>query len=273
MRGLQKQHLKKFYEEVGEKYPEQEIVYQTLKGKLRKKFVLSHLHRFKGRLLDVGCNQGMYLQHYKGGSSFGVDLSHSVLQKVPQNSQTHLIVGDAERLFAFQENSFDAVLCSEVIEHCLNPQSVFNGIAHVLQSGGTALITTPNYSKFQTGWIDLGELRHYDVHSDCNDTYFHTAFRPEELCELARGANLKVETVGTFEKEIKYASKIPVVILLAGRLLNRIFRSSRFDHFNQKFFERLSIMIYNICRFTGLDRILVGFIKEGVRSYILLRKP
>ena len=267
-----KECLKKFYEEVGEKYPEEEKVYHTLRGRLRKKFVLTYLKNFEGKLLDVGCNRGMYLRHYLGGPRFGIDLSHSVLKKVPKTAALFLAVGDAERLFFFKKNTFDALLCSEVLEHCLDPLAVFQGIAYVLRPGGKALITTPNYRKKRTDWIDMGELVHYDVHSECDDTYFHTAYRPQELADLAASVNLKIKKLGTLEKEIKYATKIPVLFLLAGRLVNRIFRSSRFDQFNQKLFDQMSIGIYSVCRITGLDKLFSKMVKEGVRSYIILTK-
>ena len=272
MSQREKEHLKNFYEQVGGKYPEEEKVYRTLRGQLRKKFVLSHLNQFKGKLLDVGCNHGMYLQHYQGGPRFGVDLSHSVLKKAPKTAALFLAVGDAERL-CYQENTFDAVLCSEVIEHCLDPLAVFQGIAYVLRPGGKALVTTPNYRNKRTDWIDMGELRHYDVHSECDDTYFHTAYRPEELAELAASVHLKIKKLGTLEKEIKYTAKIPVLFLLAGRFFNRIFRSSRLDQLNQKLFDQMTIGIYNVCCITGLDRLLLKLVKEGVRTYILVTKP
>ena len=82
--------LKNFYEEVGAKYPEEEVVYHTLKGRLRKKFVLNFVRGARGRFLDVGCNTGVYLRHYENGNAIGIDLAHSVLKKarerLPRNS-------------------------------------------------------------------------------------------------------------------------------------------------------------------------------------------
>jgi SAM-dependent methyltransferase len=39
--------------------------------------------------------------------------------------------------------SFDAVLCTEVLEHVMNPESVINEIARLLKPGGRCLITAP----------------------------------------------------------------------------------------------------------------------------------
>ena len=73
--------LRQFYEEVAEKYPEEEEVYQTLRGRLRKAFVIEKISRFNGSILDVGCNRCIYLSAYSGGERFGIDISFNILKK------------------------------------------------------------------------------------------------------------------------------------------------------------------------------------------------
>jgi len=268
----EKQILKKFYEDVGEKYPEEEIVYQTLRGILRKKFVLSYLDRFKGSLLDVGCNRGMYLELYQGGARYGVDLSYQVLKKAHQNVKQFLAVADAERLQCFKPKSFDNVLCSEVLEHCLNPDAVFAGIYHVLKFDGYGLITTPNYKRHRPKWIGLGRLPRFGIGCDGEEGYFHTAYHAEELKKMAEKAGLKIIEFGTLEKNVKYAGKIPAALFIFGRSLNRLIKSRKFEQLNLWLFDKLMLWIYHACHFTGLDKMLRKFVKEGVRSYILVQK-
>jgi 2-polyprenyl-3-methyl-5-hydroxy-6-metoxy-1,4-benzoquinol methylase len=267
-----KKTLKDFYEQVGEKYPEEEIVYNTLRGMLRKKFVKAFLKKFKGSLLDIGSNTGMYLDGYEGGECFGVDLSLNVLRKNNKKNQKHLIVADAEKLQCFKAGAFDNVLCSEVLEHCLNPQQVFDSISHVLKPNGLALLTTPNYRRFRPKWIGLGSLPQYGISIDCDDGYFHTAYRPEELSEFTKETGLKIVELGTLEKDVKYAAKIPAAIFIFASFLNRLFKSQKFYQINKNIFIRLTDIIYDICRITGLDKILLKFVKEGVRSYIIMKK-
>lgn len=262
-----------FYEEVGAHYPEAEEVYRTLRGRLRKAFVLSYLQRMRGSLLDVGCNNGLYLSAYQHGDRYGIDISRNVLRRVPKQLLAHLVVADAERLYAFKPASFDQVLCSEVLEHCLRPISVFAGIAHVLKPGGRALLTTPNYTTQRPEWVETGELLHYGIHGDFNGKYYHTAYQPQELCDLAKSEGLTVLASGTLEKEIKYAAKLPAALLLAGRLLNRLFKSVKVERWLLKGFNLLSIGIYEICRTTRLDAFFLRFIDQGVRSYVWLEKP
>ncbi len=264
--------LKTFYQEVGEKYPEEEKVYHTLRGWLRRRFVLEHLQTWNGSLLDVGCNRGMYLIAYQGGPRFGVDLSLNALRHAPRGHHLHLLQGDAERLHCLRAEQFSHVLCSEVLEHCLHPEAVFAGIAHVLRPGGTALLTTPNYRGERPQWIELGVLQEYGIGCECHEGYFHTAYRPEELAEMARASGLDVRRSGTLEKEVKYAAKVPAAVLLAVRQVNRIFRSSGLDHYNEIFFNHFTMAIYRFCHFTGLEKLMLPFIREGVRSFIIMSK-
>lgn len=270
--GNTQKALQTFYEQVGEKYPEEEEVYHTLRGKLRKTFVRSFLDRMEGALLDVGCNRGMYLDLYRHGPRFGMDLSRAVLKKARRQRGIHYFVADAERLQAVQAGRFDHVLCSEVLEHCLHPEKIFSGIAHVLKAGGRALITTPHYTRYRPQWIGLGTLTYYEVNSDCDDGYYHTAYRPQELCDLAERAGFKVLEAGTFEKEVKYAAKLPAALMLTVRWCNTSIKSRRLERWNESLFNRFTNGVYYLARYTGLQALLMPFIKEGVRSYIWLEK-
>ncbi len=268
-----KKALFDFYQQVGERYDEEEHVYQTLRGILRKRFIMDILAEWQGRLLDIGCNKGMYLHAYQGGERFGVDLSLPVLQKIGnRDADLHLAVADAENLECLAANVFDHVLCSEVLEHFLHPEKVFEGIARVLKPGGTALITTPNYRGHKPQWISLGPLQDVGVECGCDEGYFHTAYRPKELQELSEQAGLQVVKAGTLEKQIKYAAKIPAAVLLAGRALNRIFRSKQFGRWNESFVHTHTLYCYKLCQKMGLENWLTAKIKEGVRSFILVTK-
>ncbi len=267
-----KEALYDFYQQVGERYQEEDLVYQTLRGRLRKRFVMNVIVDWRGSLFDLGCNRGMYLHAYKGGERFGVDLSLPVLQKIEKRTELHLAMADAENLDCFAENSFEHVLCSEVLEHCLNPEKVFASIARVLKPGGTALITTPNYRGQKPKWIDLGPLQEYGIGCDCEKGCFHTAYRPDELRALSEQAGLQAIKTGTLEKQIKYAAKIPAAILLSGRAMNRIFRSQRFERWNERFVHTGTLWCYKLSQKLGLENWLTGKIKEGVRSYILVTK-
>ena len=267
----EKQALKSFYEQCGEKYPEEDIVYQTLRGRIRKQFILKHLRQFTGSLLEIGANRGMYLQAYDGGDRYGIDLSSSALKHAHGTKPMYLACCDAENL-CLVSASVDNVLCSEVLEHCLNPQLIFDGMASVLKPGGMALLTTPNYTRKRPVYMPLGTLTDFDIDCDCGDHYFHTAYKPAELIEMAVKSGLTVIETGTLEKEVKYATKIPVILLLTCRSLNKLIRSKRFEQWNESFFQTFTNRIYDTLHFFKLNGLLNKMVPEGVRSYILMQK-
>lgn len=267
-----KEALKSFYDKVGENYPEEETVYNTVRGKLRKKFVLNWLKNQNGALLEIGTNRGMYLQHYDGGPRFGIDLSQTVLKNAHREKPVQYAVADAERLECFKPNSFDRVLCSEVIEHCFFPDEIFRSIAFVLKTGGQALITTPNFKGERPTWVELGSMIGYGVQGAWQEKYFHTAYHPEELVVFAKNAGLLIEEFGTLEKEIKYIGKIPAVILHIGRVINRVFKSPKFGQWNEDFFHRFCLKFYDITQNTWLECFFLKRIKNGARTFIIVRK-
>jgi len=265
--------LKEFYQQVGEKYPEEEEVYRTLRGMLRREFILSRLAGLKGTFLDVGCNRGSYLESWQGGLRFGLDISLGALRQSPALLTGRLVQGDAERLDCFRPGSFDHLLCSEVLEHCLHPGMIFTGIALVLKPGGQALLTTPNYHGRRPEHLPLGILEEYGVECSCGGSYFHTAYRPEELEAMARAAGLEVAESGTLEKEVKYAAKLPAALLLFVRWINRFLRWPRLGRANEAFFHTFTLACHRFCAATRLERLLLPLVREGVRSYIVMRKP
>jgi len=273
---LRRRDLSSFYEEVATKYNEEEMVYRDLRGKLRKKFVLYFLEDVKENFLDLGCNAGLYLENFNGKLAVGVDISPTSLKharnrlKNKQKSTRYFFTtGDIEELGFLKNIQFDFILCSEVLEHLFHPQKVFDGISRLLTQKGKALFTTPNYKKNKPTWISLGVLEN----TISGDEYYHTAFRPEELEKMARAAELKMVGSGTFEWEIKYATKIPVIFFITFRFINKyLFKSKRVDLINQRLFESFTLLIYRICHFTGFEKLFRIFIQEGVRSFVLVSK-
>lgn len=268
--------LHNFYQEVGSKYPEEEIVYRDLRGRLRKEFIHFYLEDIKGSFLDLGCNTGIYFDKFNGKLGVGVDVSQSVLlkarnrcQKKADSMQYFFITGDIENLEFLHKIQFDFILCSEVLEHIFNPQKVFDGVARLLKPGGKFLLTTPNYKKEKPTWIPMRGLK--DVVS--GDEYYHSAFRPEELEKMALSAQHRIVESGTFEWEVKYAAKIPALFFVSVRFFNnRFIRSRKIEKINQKLFEKFTWWIYLICNNTRIEKIFRFFIKEGVRSYILVTR-
>ena len=115
------------------------------------------------RLLDLGCGEGRHaISAYvvENLDAVGVDLSVRDLRITlerfeqfvePENSDKSLVinVADATRL-PFADESFDKVICSEVLEHIPDYRQVISEIHRVLRTGGIAAISVP---RFFPEWI------------------------------------------------------------------------------------------------------------------------
>jgi ubiquinone/menaquinone biosynthesis C-methylase UbiE len=110
---------------------------------------LQYLHRGTRELLDIGCNTG------RGGVALktktpqlvitGLDCVEERIQKLDRSVYGSGICGFSHEL-PFRNNSFDAVLAGEVIEH-IPPLLVFPSLCEVfrvLRLRGQILLTTPN---------------------------------------------------------------------------------------------------------------------------------
>lgn len=252
------------------------MVYGALRGKLRKRFVERQIETAEGVFLDLGCNRGSYVSGYDRGLALGVDISMPVLQvarKRRSSQHVHFAQGDAQNLAFIRPNSIDFILCSEMIEHVQCPERVISACHRLLRHGGKLFVTTPNYRKKKPEWVPIGEMADYGVAGVRGNLYFHTAFRPEELTAMAKRADFSNVVSGTFEKEVKYATRLPVIFFYAVSLFNRCtLRSARLDRINSRLLNEFSLIIYNICVRFGLDRALTRLVSEGVRSFLIAEK-
>jgi SAM-dependent methyltransferase len=91
----------------------------------------------RGRLLDVGCGNKPYASLLQCSEHVGVDVENS-----PHRRDQIDKIYDGKTL-PFNDAEFDSLLCTEVLEHCPNPQFVIREAARVLKPGGYALVTVP----------------------------------------------------------------------------------------------------------------------------------
>lgn len=103
-------------------------------------------------VLDVGCGNARdlsaLLREGVGARLTGVDLSFGMIREGRaalgiSAGRVRLLVGDAVRL-PLRSESFDRVVCSEVIEHVPAWKDVLHESARVLTRGGLLVLTTPN---------------------------------------------------------------------------------------------------------------------------------
>ncbi len=90
-------------------------------------------HRSEGKTLDVGCGNVLYGDLFPNRTTLDIEEREKV---------TVDIIGDAHDLSVFPQESFDIVLCTEVLEHLHTPTQAIAEFHRILQPGGTLLLTT-----------------------------------------------------------------------------------------------------------------------------------
>lgn len=98
------------------------------------------------RILEVGCGGGHVLRLFPDARLTGVDVSGSMLAKARRNLQGYDVrfhKGELKDL-DLPLGAFDSIICSEVLEHVVDPDVILQGIAGLLKPGGRAVVTFPN---------------------------------------------------------------------------------------------------------------------------------
>jgi O-antigen biosynthesis protein len=106
-------------------------------------------------VLDAGCGVGYGSGLLAGAGAstvVGVDVAPKAVEAAaavaPANAS--FVTGDVHAL-PFDDDSFDLVVCFEVIEHVERQEAVIGELARVLTSGGLLVISSPNRGVYPAG--------------------------------------------------------------------------------------------------------------------------
>ncbi|MDP4010205.1 MAG: methyltransferase domain-containing protein [Candidatus Shapirobacteria bacterium] len=99
-----------------------------------------------GKFLVIGCGseEEMGILN-KNCDGIGIDISEEAVKKSKAKyPQFEYYVANATNLH-FEKNSFDCVICSEVIEHIPDDEKFLSEVKRVLKNNGIFIVTTPNW--------------------------------------------------------------------------------------------------------------------------------
>lgn len=135
----------------------------------KRKLVLSLLHQYlKGKselkLADMGCGTGKMLEELeKFGQAWGYDCSPKALSFCRQRGHKYLSKIDVSRTLPLKDNSFNAALVLDVLEHLKDDNAAVSEYYRVLTRGGILVVTVPAYQFLWSYWDKmLGHKRRYD---------------------------------------------------------------------------------------------------------------
>lgn len=162
--------------------------------------VVDALRRCGARtVLDLGCGNGAVtaaLGHL-GFDVTGIDSSETGLAIARrQNPGISFIQASIDApLPRDLEQSFDAVIAVEVIEHLLLPRTLFQRVREVLKPGGNLIVTTPYHGYVKN--LVLALTNKFDTHWHPLRDYGHVKFfSPNTLGQLFAEQSFSVDRVG-----------------------------------------------------------------------------
>jgi 2-polyprenyl-3-methyl-5-hydroxy-6-metoxy-1,4-benzoquinol methylase len=124
-----------------------------------------------GRLLDIGCASGFFLDEARrqGWETVGLEISEYASSYARDHLGLDVHTGTLETS-TFPPESFDVVTAWDVIEHVPNPVEFFTTISVLLKPGGWFACGTPNFDSWarkirQQNWHHLRPPEHLSYFS------------------------------------------------------------------------------------------------------------
>ncbi len=101
--------------------------------------ISDHRLLVKGKVLDVGCGRKPYKHLFEYSEYIGVDVEN---EAHPHKEEEIDVIYDG-RVLPFTDNSFDTVICSQVLEHVFEPADFLQELNRVCKTGGILILTVP----------------------------------------------------------------------------------------------------------------------------------
>ena len=149
--------MRDYYEELWERLPDD---LEPPDLELRRSFALAEIGP-SDRVLDLGCGAGDLTADLRAaaGCVIGVDVAEAALRRArARHPELTFLLSGIDGELPLQDNVFDVVWASEVIEHVADTARWMSEARRVLRPGGRLLLTTPSHGRLK---LAVGGLERY----------------------------------------------------------------------------------------------------------------
>lgn len=137
-----------------------------------------------GKVLDVGCGRGEYLNLLQNSDNYGVDISKKMVEIAKKHTDAKISIGDATNL-RFKRNFFDNLLCIDTLHHL--PKKSFSQalseFVRVTKPKSKIIIDFKNSDNFIVRYLHK---------KDFSEVYFCTDFRFKDIKKILLKHDIKV---------------------------------------------------------------------------------
>jgi 2-polyprenyl-6-hydroxyphenyl methylase/3-demethylubiquinone-9 3-methyltransferase len=193
-----------FYETLEERWytaSDHPIALLRAENAIRTPWILGEIEkRFSGAVsaLDIGCGAGLLTNALalKGHKTFGIDLSENSLKVAKSRDVTGTVEYRKANAYElpFENESFDVVCATDVLEHVEKPSKLLFEASRTLKQGGIFFFHTFNRNPLSyiliikgVDWFVKGAPKNMHV--------YPLFIRPSELTWMAKAENLRVDSL------------------------------------------------------------------------------
>jgi SAM-dependent methyltransferase len=137
----------------------------------RRKKIEKYTKKKEGRILDIGCATGIFLNEMKmhGWDAYGVEPSDYAANVAVNQLGLNIFNGYLDET-NFDDHYFDVITLWDVFEHLPDPDETLRIIKRILKPNGNLVITMPNADSwerkiFKQYWAGWDIPRHYHIFS------------------------------------------------------------------------------------------------------------
>ncbi|MEM3063423.1 MAG: class I SAM-dependent methyltransferase [Nitrososphaerota archaeon] len=187
----------------------------------------------KGRVLDVGCGNKPYEELIVKYATEYIGVDIPTEQSANKEIKKADIFSDISTGLPFKDNTFDTVICTEVLEHLPNPWHFMNECARIMKKDSHLILTTPQTWELHEEPHDFFRFTRYGLQSLIKDAGFQAISIHAHCGTIASLAQLiVVQITNSFiirkPKWLRaFWSVINIIILQVGLFLDRIFPSNK----------------------------------------------
>lgn len=177
------------------------------------------------RVLDVGCSTGYLSQPLveRGATVVGIEYDAAAAE-IARAVCAEVHVGDIETMeLPFDDESFDVVLCGDLIEHLRDPEGFLARMRPLVSPGGRIVLSTPNVANWAIRLGLLGGRWRYTERGILDRTHTHL-FTRRTLVEVFERSGFRVTTLDfTVPVPLVESDAVERVAHAAGRIRPSLF--------------------------------------------------
>jgi SAM-dependent methyltransferase len=158
--------------------------YYSIATRLREDIFLSMLQPTSGdKILDIGCGLGYFtdLLSSDGAKCTGIDLDKKCIDYCQRNMRGQYLLENVTKM-PFPDNSFDKILCTEILEHIQDNGKVLDEAVRVAKNRSILVASTPCSSGVFKGLFK--RIGHGSVDGNSMEYHWHKGYTEDSLGKL-----------------------------------------------------------------------------------------